>query len=259
MEDLHTRCEMCKKAFVNESSLNEHIEKDHTEMYCSICEEMVPAQQMKAHRDSHKEKAGFKKVLEEVGKIRRTEKEKTEKVDKRKAYKAFIDERKAAARAEIDERHSEMSSREKSQAVTKMIADEWRKKTAAEKTEYGRTAIAVEERRAGERARGENVFEMPEADSTWTRVAKCLVCGRLCSGEQKLMRHMAGHRTPVQEVTENLMVDNLEDEFEPELEEVASNEPTKFELVLVKIGDIQWPGKVFGEDCSRNINQSTTV
>ena len=40
------------------------------------------------------------------------------------------------------------------------------------------------------------------------------------------------------------MVDNLEDEFEPELEEVASNEPTKFELVLVKIGDIQWPGKV---------------
>ena len=133
MEDLHTRCEMCKKAFVNESSLNEHIEKDHTEMYCSICEEMVPAQQMKAHRDSHKEKAGFKKVLEEVGKIRRTEKEKTEKVDKRKAYKAFIDERKAAARAEIDERHSEMSSREKLQAVTKMIADEWRKKTAAEK------------------------------------------------------------------------------------------------------------------------------
>ena len=239
--EMHTRCEMCKKAFVNESSLNEHIEKDHTEMRCSLCEEMVPAHSMRAHRESHKEKAGFKKVLEEVGKIRRTEKEKTEKVDKRKAYKAFIEERKVSVRADVDRRHNEMSSREKSQTVVKMIAEEWREKTAAEKNDYGRKAIAAEQRRAGEKERGENVFEMNERDLTDERLAKCLLCGKLCNGEQRLMRHMTGHKTPVEDMT--LLVDELADEFEPELEEVPI-EPTKHELVLVKVGDDQWPGKV---------------
>ena len=120
-------------------------------------------------------------------------------VDKRKAFKAFRDERKAAVRAELEEKENEMSRREMSHTVVRIIGEEWKKKTEKEKYEYGRKAIAVEQRRAGERARGENVIEMTEHDSTVARIAKCLLCGLLINGEQKLMRHMAGHKTRVEE------------------------------------------------------------
>ena len=126
-----------------------------------------------------------------------------DKLDKRKAYNAFRDERKAAVRADLEEKQKELSRREKSHTIAKIIGKEWRRKTEKEKKEYGRKAIAVEQRRAREQERGENVYDMYEHDSTVARIAKCLICGRLFNGEQKLMQHMAGHRTPIGDVTNN--------------------------------------------------------
>ena len=142
-----------------------------------------------------------------------------EKLDKRKAFNAFRNERKSAVSADLEEQHKEMSRREKSQAIAKIIGKEWKRKTENEKQDYGRKAIALEQKRAREQERGENVYDMYEHDSTVARIAKCLICGRLCNGDQKLMKHMAKHRTPIGDVTNAEALTEEEVVYDSSLEE----------------------------------------
>ena len=226
--DVHVKCALCKKSFSDERKLQEHMELLHTEETCDQCGENIPKQNMKTHKVSHKQKEGFKKVLENVGKIRK-QTDKPEKVDKRVAYKFFIEETKAETREKVNEENPEMTAREKSQLVTKIIADMWKKMTAQEKEDYGKKKLEEDQRKK----RGENVMNIREDNTRMPRITKCKDCGRVCLGEQHLMRHQIeshsiqerrGERGQGEEVLDEPEMgeeqrEEVVDEFEPELEE----------------------------------------
>ena len=96
----HSKCGFCKKVFVGEISLSHHINTDHSKTPCPICKDEIETNKLKVHLTSHKQKEGFKRALEDVGKIknRATTEGKREKVDLRLAYKLFTEENKARSK-----------------------------------------------------------------------------------------------------------------------------------------------------------------
>jgi hypothetical protein len=192
------------------------------------------------------------------------------------AYRAYSEEKKAETRVQVDLNEPAMSAREKSQLVNKMIADGWKKKSAQQKEDYAREKIVEAERRKGEQERGENIINLVEDDQTMDRITKCQECGKVCLGEQQLMRHNIETHGDLDEqmylmdddleelvfVEDNHQDASLEEKVPQEkennlLEEVISteNENTReksqekeqnpsVELVLVKYLKRQWPAKV---------------
>ena len=181
----HCQCKVCKKYFCTERDLHEHTKSVHMHVNCTVCKEKIPVLYLKTHMNSHKEKAGFKRV----GKIRKTTDKKQDKVDLRVAYRAYSEEKKAETRVQVDLNEPDMSAREKSQLINKMIADWWKKKSAQQKEDYAREEIVETERRKGEQERGENIINLVEDDQTMDRITKCQECGKVCLGEQQLIRH----------------------------------------------------------------------
>ena len=95
----HAKCLICKKVFVGDISLQHHMDTDHSKTPCPICKEDIETNKLGIHLTSHKQKEGFKKALEEVGKIKRkTGENKKEKVDLRLAYKMFTEENKGSSK-----------------------------------------------------------------------------------------------------------------------------------------------------------------
>ena len=100
-----------------------------------------------------------------------------------------------------------MSARDKSRQVTKIIAQLWGQKSTKEKEEYALKRAEDEKRRKEASERGENVINLDEPDHRVPRVSRCRDCGKVCLGEQSLMRHqIAAHGEP--EAREN--VEDLE-------------------------------------------------
>lgn len=283
MEETHVKCQVCKKTFSDERNLQEHMQSKHTEVTCTQCGESVPEQNMDNHMTSHKHKDGFKKVLENVGKIKGTGA--VEKFDKRVAYKLFMDETKEEMRRVVDEENPEMTSREKSQLVTKKIAEEWKKMSHKEKEDFGKKKVEDNNRKKAAEERGENTMNLTEKDNRTQRITKCKDCGKVCLGEQHLMRHQIGsHSLRDYEIAERLV-----DEFEPEvLEEQRENinrereierqdvlgreelerrrktgelqrredgtkENPEVEIVMVKEGNDFWPAKVLQRKRGRTV------
>ena len=272
----HCQCKVCKKYFCTERDLHEHTKSVHMRVNCTVCKEKIPVLNLKTHMNSHKEKAGFKRVLEDVGKIRKTTDKKQDKVDLRVAYRAYSEEKKAETRVQVDLNEPDVSAREKSQLVNKMMADGWKKKSAQQKEDYAREKIVEAERRKGEQERGENIINLVEDDQTMDRITKCQECGKVCLGEQQLMRHNIETHGDLDEqmylmdddleelvfVEDNHQDASLEEKVPQEkennlLEEVISteNENTRkksqeneqnpsVELVLVQYLKRQWPAKV---------------
>ena len=98
-EQDHVRCKVCKKSFAGNISLQLHMETDHSRTPCPICDEEIETHNLKVHLTSHRQKEGFKRALEDVGKITSKAKgSKKDKVDLRMAYKLFTEEKKADSR-----------------------------------------------------------------------------------------------------------------------------------------------------------------
>ena len=94
-EQDHVRCTICKKLFAGNTSLKLHMDTDHSRTPCTICGEEVETSNLKVHLTSHRQKEGFKRALEDVGKIKnRITGSKKEKIDLRLAYRLFTEENK---------------------------------------------------------------------------------------------------------------------------------------------------------------------
>ena len=153
---------------------------------------------------SHRQKEGFKRALEEVGKIKqKTAESKREKIDLRTAYKMFTEENKAASKAFVDEEYEEMNAKEKSQQVTKVTAQLWKQKTQKEKEDYAKKRAEDLKRLREASERGENIMNLNEPDGRVQRLIVCQQCGKVCLGEQKFMKHQTEDHGP----------DNLEEEI----------------------------------------------
>ena len=200
----HARCQVCKRVFEGEDTLQEHIDSDHSMKTCHICDEEIETSKFRVHMTSHRQKEGFKRALEEVGKIKqKTAESKREKIDLRAAYKMFTEENKAATKAFVDEEYEEMNAKEKSQQVTKVTAQLWKQKTQKEKEDYAKKRAEDLKRLREASERGENVMNLTESDGRVQRLIVCQQCGKVCLGEQKFMKHQ----------TEDHGQDNLEEEI----------------------------------------------
>ena len=83
-----------------------------------------------------------------------------------------------------------MPAKDKAKAVTKLLAEEWKKKTKKDKQEYAKKVAGETEKRQGEAERGKNVINIMEEDERMLRINSCLMCGKLCLGEQNLQQHL---------------------------------------------------------------------
>ena len=83
-----------------------------------------------------------------------------------------------------------MPAKEKTKAVTKLLAEEWKKKSKKDKQEYAKQVAEETEKRRGEAERGKNVVDMTEEDERMQRTTSCLICGKVCLGEQNLQQHL---------------------------------------------------------------------
>ena len=275
MEETHVKCKVCKKTFCDERNLQEHVQMKHTEIICTQCGESVPEQNMENHMISHKQREGFKKVLENVGKIRG--KGGMEKFDKRIAYKLFIEETKEDTRRVVDEENPEMTNREKSQLVTKKIAEDWKKMSHKEQEDFGKRKLEDNKRRKAAVERGENITNLTDKDDKTPRVTRCKDCGKVCLGEQHLMRHQIGSHSLRDDENDEI----LRDEFEPEvreerreqvemdrererqdqlgreelerMRETRKEQNEEVEIVMVKEGQDFWPAKVLQRKRGRTV------
>ena len=176
-----------------------------------------------------------------------------------------------------------MPAKEKAKAVTKLLAEEWKKKSKKDKQEYAKQVAEETEKRRGEAERGENVVNMTEEDERMQRITSCLMCGKVCLGEQNLQQHLNSEHSNAGEALEAtgvdidadsvdarrdrsdellLLDDDLEaseivqetvaeDEDDPSREdtELLNNsyqgeDDTNTDLVLIKSKTNYWPAKV---------------
>ena len=208
MVEDHKKCNICKKYVTNEEDLRIHTENKHAEFKCPTCKKYFAKELRTAHLNSHKENHGFGKTLENVGKITKTiTKEKNP--DLRAAYINFCHKNKREKRARIDAENEDMPAKEKAKAVTKLLAEEWKNKSKKDKQEYAKQVAEETEQRRGEAERGENVIDMTEENERMQRITSCLMCGKVCLGEQNLQQHLNNEHSTAGDALEATGVDTV--------------------------------------------------
>ena len=93
----------------------------------------------------------------------------------------------------MDEEFEQMSSKQKSQQVTKITAQLWSQKTSKEKEEYARLKIGQAQRvqEANDSGFHHNVANLTTSKSHVRdhRLIVCQWCQKVCLGDQKFMKH----------------------------------------------------------------------
>ena len=86
-----------------------------------------------------------------------------------------------------------MPAKEKAKAVTKLLAEEWKKKSKKDKQEYAKQVAEETEKRRGESERGENVVNMTEEDERMQRITSCPTCKKYFAKETRTA-HLNSHK-----------------------------------------------------------------
>ena len=87
----------------------------------------------------------------------------------------------------MDKENPDMTVKERAKLVVKQITLSWKKKTQKEKEEYAKRLISSDN---DDPVRVANVIDITEYDERTPRITKCLLCGKVCLGEQMLMKHL---------------------------------------------------------------------
>ena len=279
----HPGCNICKKRFVTEAELQEHIAKKHTTYNCTVCRKEIPSEERASHENMHEKHKKQLKGLEK-GKVT-----KAKKKTKTTGYNVFVKEKFA----EISAEQQQLSNAE----VMKIVGARWKSLSKADQSPYcdladGRNTPNVEaehestftcvfcdkkvltkdllkthmKSHMGSSNSG-NQLNRFGPDAQQDQIKKCNVCG-LMLNKNTLTEHMKSHdEIQVQNAVENEVVqDDVADVTEepaltvadvteePELTLEESSGPTNNDvtpsLVLVKLRTKYWPAqvKVIGPD-----------
>ena len=120
-----------------------------------------------------------------------------------------------------------MPVKERAKLVIKQIALSWKKKTKKEKEEFAKRLISPDD---DDPVRAANVIDITEYDERTPRITKCLLCGKVCLGEQMLMKHLETMHSTEQKSDDIPREDyNTSDDADTE-ELLIEDESTELEL-----------------------------
>ena len=240
----HVRCpkEFCRKLSKDQKDMDEHMKNEHGSFDCNICQKKILQKNRISHREYHESQKDYGEVIES-GKVSKIKPKEKESIDMKMAWSTYQRKERPAAKDYIENKNPEKNKTDKAALTTKHISLKWNKLTKTEKEEWWRkemknslkasqkvaesggdeetsTETPEKERRGGTNNTNENVINLTEADNKMNRILKCQICGQVCLGEQRLLKHMLDKHRNSEPEDDSIQVNDENDETEEDVDSI---------------------------------------